>query len=101
MKGNEAMYDAVELADFLERTPRKGSTPNGAVHRIFPPPGHLVDIGGQRLHLMTAGEGSPTVVIIPALGESVPGWLGVVETVAARHGTTDATRLDEQCGLPL
>ena len=27
--------------------------------RRFPPPGRLVDIGGRRLHLMTAGEGSP------------------------------------------
>ena len=39
--------------------------------RRFPPPGRLVDIGGRRLHLVTAGEGSPAVVIIPALAEPV------------------------------
>jgi hypothetical protein len=47
--------------------------------RRFPPPGRLVDIGGRRLHLVTAGQGSPAVVIIPALGESVLGWLYVLK----------------------
>ena len=51
--------------------------------RRFPPPGRLVDIGGRRLHLVTAGEGSPAVVIIPALGESVLGWLHVLQGAAA------------------
>jgi len=51
--------------------------------RRYPPPGRLVDIGGRRLHLVTAGEGSPAVVIIPALGESVLGWLRVLDGVAA------------------
>ena len=52
-------------------------------HR-FPPPGRLVDIGhGRRLHLVTAGEGSPAVVIIPALAENVLQWLPVVQAVAA------------------
>jgi pimeloyl-ACP methyl ester carboxylesterase len=55
--------------------------------RRFPAPGRLVDIGGRRLHLMTAGEGSPAVIIIPALAESVLGWLGVVERVAAETRT--------------
>ena len=51
-------------------------------HR-FPPPGHLVDIGGRRLHLVTAGEGSPAVVIIPALADNVLQWLPVAEEVAS------------------
>jgi len=51
--------------------------------RRFPPPGRLVDIGGRRLHLVTAGQGSPAVVIIPALSESVLGWLYVLKGAAA------------------
>ena len=52
-------------------------------HRRFPPPGRLVDIGGRRLHLVDAGEGSPAVVIIPALADNVLQWLGVLEGAAA------------------
>ena len=51
--------------------------------RRFPPPGRLVDIGGRHLHLVEMGDGSPAVVIIPALAESVLGWLGVAERAAA------------------
>lgn len=51
--------------------------------RRFPAPGRLVDIGGRHLHLVEMGAGSPAVVIIPALAESVLGWLGVVERTAA------------------
>ena len=51
--------------------------------RRFSPPGRLVDIGGRRLHLVTAGEGSPTVVIIPALADNVLLWMRVLEGVAA------------------
>ena len=52
-------------------------------HRRFPPPGRLVDIGGRRLHLVDAGEGSPAVVIIPALADNVLQWLRVLEGAAA------------------
>ena len=51
--------------------------------RRFPPPGRLVDIGARRLHLVTAGVGSPVVVIIPALADNVLQWLPVVEEVAS------------------
>ena len=50
-------------------------------HR-FPPPGRLVDIGGRRLHLVTVGEGSPAVVIIPALADNVLLWMRVLEGAA-------------------
>lgn len=49
--------------------------------RRFPPPGRLTHVGaaeaggGRRIHLMEAGQGSPTVVIVPALGEAVLGWV--------------------------
>jgi pimeloyl-ACP methyl ester carboxylesterase len=32
--------------------------------RQFPPPGRLVDVGGYRLHLQTAGEGQPPPTVI-------------------------------------
>lgn len=51
--------------------------------RRFPPPGQLVDIGGRHLHLVTAGEGSPAVVIIPALADNVLQWLPILEGAAA------------------
>lgn len=51
--------------------------------RRFPPPGRLVDIGGHRLHLVDAGHGSPTVVIIPALANDVLQWLGMLDGAAA------------------
>jgi pimeloyl-ACP methyl ester carboxylesterase len=51
--------------------------------RRFPPLGQLVDIGGRRLHLVTVGEGSPAVVIIPALADNVLQWLPIVEGVAS------------------
>src|SRR6266568_9235585 len=55
----------------------------GRDRRRLPPAGRLVDIGGRSLHLMTAGEGAPAVVIIPALADNVLQWLPVLEGVAA------------------
>lgn len=40
----------------------------------YAPPGHLVDIGGYRLHLDCRGEGSPTVVMDSGLGKSSLDW---------------------------
>lgn len=50
--------------------------------RRFPPPGRLVDIGGRRLHLVTEGDGSPAVMIIPALSSSVAQWFRVQRAAA-------------------
>jgi hypothetical protein len=33
-----------------------------------PPPGHLVDIGGYRLHLWCTGDGAPAVILDTGLG---------------------------------
>jgi hypothetical protein len=33
----------------------------GRDRHIYPPPGHLIDVGGYRLHLYCTGNGSPTV----------------------------------------
>jgi pimeloyl-ACP methyl ester carboxylesterase len=49
--------------------------------RRYPPPDRLVDIGGRCLHLVDAGQGTPAVVIIPALGENVLGWLPIVRAL--------------------
>jgi pimeloyl-ACP methyl ester carboxylesterase len=48
-----------------------------------PPPGHLVDIGGYRLHLWCTGDGAPAVILDTGLGGSTPGW-GFVQPDVAR-----------------
>ncbi len=50
--------------------------------RCFPPPGRLVEVDGRRLHLFEAGEGAPAVVIVPALGDNVLQWLGIVHELS-------------------
>jgi len=40
--------------------------------RKYPPPGQLIDIDGYKLHLYSAGEGSPTVVFDHSIGSL--GW---------------------------
>lgn len=46
------------------------------------PPGRLIDAGGFRLHLQTAGEGSPTVVFDAALAGTSISWTLVFPEVA-------------------
>ena len=48
----------------------------------FPPPGRLADVGGRFLHLLEAGTGSPTVVIVPAIGGNVLDWLAFQRELA-------------------
>jgi pimeloyl-ACP methyl ester carboxylesterase len=48
------------------------------------PIGQLVDVGGYRLHLACQGEGSPTVVMEAAIGETGLLWSLVQPTVAQR-----------------
>jgi pimeloyl-ACP methyl ester carboxylesterase len=47
-----------------------------------PPPGLLYDVGGSRLHLACAGEGTPTVILEAALGASSVSWSLVQPEVA-------------------
>jgi pimeloyl-ACP methyl ester carboxylesterase len=47
-----------------------------------PPPGHLVDIGGFRLHLWCTGAGAPAVILDNGLGGSSVGWAFVQPDVA-------------------
>src|SRR5688572_26040522 len=48
-----------------------------------PPPGHLVDVGGYRLHLWCTGDGAPAVILDSGLGGSTPVW-GFVQPDVAR-----------------
>jgi pimeloyl-ACP methyl ester carboxylesterase len=47
------------------------------------PPGHLVDIGGYRLHLWCTGDGAPAVILDAGLGGTTAGW-GFVQPDVAR-----------------
>ncbi|MGH9370248.1 MAG: alpha/beta fold hydrolase, partial [Vicinamibacterales bacterium] len=48
-----------------------------------PPPGHLVDIGGYRLHLWCTGDGVPAVILDTGLGGTSAAW-GFVQPDVAR-----------------
>jgi pimeloyl-ACP methyl ester carboxylesterase len=50
--------------------------------RKFPPPGRLVDIAGARLHLVDAGQGSPTVIFESGIAASSLNWRAVQAEVA-------------------
>jgi len=65
------------LAAALLVAPR--ALPNGDP----PPPGKLVDIGGQRIHLDCTGHGSPTVLLESGLGDFSPIWTFVQGPVSA------------------
>jgi pimeloyl-ACP methyl ester carboxylesterase len=54
--------------------------------RRFPPPGELVDVGGRRVHLWRAGQGSPAVVVATSLGEPGHGWAEMQRRLA-QHTT--------------
>jgi pimeloyl-ACP methyl ester carboxylesterase len=53
--------------------------------RRFPAPGWLVDVGGHRLHVQCAGEGSPTIVLEAGLGNDVNHWAGLFDLLASEH----------------
>ncbi len=50
--------------------------------RRYPPPGQLVEVEGCRLHLDSAGEGGPAVVLEAGLGASSLSWCLVQPVVA-------------------
>lgn len=52
----------------------------------FPPPGHLIDVGGWRLHLNCRGEnkeGQPTVILESGLGDFSVEWSLVQPRIAS------------------
>jgi pimeloyl-ACP methyl ester carboxylesterase len=42
--------------------------------RRYPPPGKLVEIDGSRMHILSSGTGSPTVILEAGLGAMSSGW---------------------------
>jgi pimeloyl-ACP methyl ester carboxylesterase len=48
-----------------------------------PAPGHLIDIGGYRLHLWCSGDGAPAVILDTGLGGTSAAW-GFVQPDVAR-----------------
>jgi len=50
--------------------------------RRFPPVGLLADVGSRSLHLVVMGAGSPTVVIVPAIGGNVLDWVAFQRELA-------------------
>lgn len=47
-----------------------------------PPPGHLVDVGGYKLHLFCLGEGAPTVILDAGQPLGTPSWAWIQPEVA-------------------
>jgi pimeloyl-ACP methyl ester carboxylesterase len=50
--------------------------------RRDPAPGRLLEVNGRQLHIRCAGQGSPAIVIIPALGDSSDPWMEVLPVLA-------------------
>jgi pimeloyl-ACP methyl ester carboxylesterase len=82
-----AMGILVGLGAFLVVAALSGATYQWLATRgelaATPPPGHLVGIGGHRLHLWCTGDGAPTVILDTGLGGSTPDW-GFVQPEVAR-----------------
>jgi len=49
---------------------------------LHPPPGHLVSVGGHRLHLLCKGSSGPTVVIEQGAGELSRFWWSIQDQIA-------------------
>ncbi|MGA2856650.1 MAG: alpha/beta hydrolase [Candidatus Sulfotelmatobacter sp.] len=50
--------------------------------RFNPMPGRLIDVGGYRMHIDCAGQGSPTVILDSGLGDSYVVWQKVQPQIA-------------------
>jgi len=50
--------------------------------RTYVPPGMIVDVGGQRLHVVCAGDGNPTVLFESGIAASSLSWTRVLRDVA-------------------
>jgi pimeloyl-ACP methyl ester carboxylesterase len=53
-----------------------------ADRRTFPAPGHLIDVGGFKMHIHCTGEGSPTVILETLAGGTSSYWGRVQPEVA-------------------
>src|SRR5215213_4461423 len=59
--------------------------------RTYPAPGEMVGVGGYRLHINCAGQGSPTVILDSGLGDFSADWVRVQRQVS---GTTRVCAYD-------
>jgi pimeloyl-ACP methyl ester carboxylesterase len=50
--------------------------------RANPMPGQLIDVGGYRMHIYCAGQGSPPVILDSGLGDSYISWRKVQPEIA-------------------
>jgi pimeloyl-ACP methyl ester carboxylesterase len=50
--------------------------------RFHPMPGRLVDVGGYKIHINCAGQGSPIVILDSGLGDSYVSWSKVQPQIA-------------------
>jgi len=48
----------------------------------YPPRGEFVNVGGQQMHVICQGEGSPTLVMQAGIGGGAIDWLPVMEDLA-------------------
>src|SRR5207244_7019991 len=57
----------------------------GARHSVrrYAPPGMMLDVGGQHLHVVCAGNGRPTVLFESGIAASSLSWTRVLRDVAA------------------
>lgn len=55
--------------------------------RRFPPPGHMMDVGGRRVHLWIEGEGGPAVVLVPGCGDSSINFATLLPSLARETKT--------------
>ena len=53
-----------------------------ADRRDYPAPGHLIDVGGFKMHLSCMGEGSPTVILEAGTAGTAAHWAWVQPAVA-------------------
>jgi pimeloyl-ACP methyl ester carboxylesterase len=71
--------------------------------RFHPMPGQLVDIGGYKMHIYCAGQGSPTIILNAGMGDSFISWHKVQPEIAkfARVCSYDRAGLGYSDSSPL
>jgi len=45
-----------------------------SLQKTYSPRGHLVDIGGRKLHILCSGQGSPTIILVAGAGAFAIDW---------------------------
>ena len=53
--------------------------------KLHPPPGRLIDLGAHHLHMLEAGQGSPTIVLEAGLMSTMLSWSAIQLTLAQSY----------------